>query len=119
MRSWTFLLASSLLQIAWVYALRETRGFTRIVPIAVYALVGLGSTACLAKALEGISMSTAYAVWTGISVAGSVLVDTVLLRQPGALRLLCILLILAGTTGLKLVESPPPAERPEAERVVP
>jgi multidrug transporter EmrE-like cation transporter len=51
-------------------------------------------------------MSTAYAVWTAISVVGSVAIDMVVLRQPGSLRLVYILVILAATTGLKLSEAP-------------
>ena len=53
-------------------------------------------------------MSTAYAVWTGISVAGTVLVDLLADRQVDLPRLACIALILAGTTGLNLVAQQKP-----------
>jgi quaternary ammonium compound-resistance protein SugE len=101
-RPWAFLLLSALLQVGWVVSLRQTQGFTRLVPVLFFGFFGLTSTACLAKALEGIPMGVAYAVWTGISVAGSVLIDVVVFRDFGVLRLACIVLILLGTTGLKL-----------------
>jgi quaternary ammonium compound-resistance protein SugE len=101
-RPWVFLVLSALLQVGWVVSLRQTQGFTRLVPILFFGFFGLTSTACLAKALEGIPMGVAYAVWTGISVAGSVLVDLVVFREVGLLRLACIALILVGTMGLKL-----------------
>lgn len=110
MKPWTFLVASGVLQIGWLVALRETQGFTRVVPIAFYALFGLSSTYCLAKALQGIPMSTAYAVWTGISIVGSVLVDPSVLSRTNLLRVACILLVVAGVAGLKLLE--PPTDKP-------
>ena len=116
MKAWGFLLLSSLLQIGWLVALRETHGFTRLVPILFYALFGLSSTFCLARALEGIPMSTAYAVWTGISVVGSILTDPARIRQPDALRIACILLVLAGVTGLKLLEHRSPADSAASAR---
>jgi quaternary ammonium compound-resistance protein SugE len=101
-RPWLYLVLSALLQVGWVVSLRQTQGFTRLVPILFFGFFGLTSTICLGKALEGIPMGVAYAVWTGISVAGSVLVDLVVYREVGLLRLACIALILLGTTGLKL-----------------
>lgn len=101
-RPWLYLILSSLLQVGWLVSLRQTQGFTRPVPIVFYALFGLSSTICLAKALQGIPMSTAYAVWTGISMCGSALVDMLVFREVVPGRLLCMLVILAGTTGLRM-----------------
>lgn len=101
-RPWIFLVLSALLQVGWVVSLRQTEGFTRVVPILFFGFFGFTSTVCLAKALEGIPMGVAYAVWTGISVAGAVLVDLLVFREVGLFRLACIVLILLGTTGLKL-----------------
>ena len=114
-RPWLFLVLSSLLQVGWVVSLRQAQGFTRLVPIVFFGLFGFTSTLCLSKALEGIPMGVAYAVWTGISVAGSVLVDLVVFREVGFFRLACIALILLGTTGLKLA-GPGPA-RPQLEAI--
>lgn len=111
-RAWILLVLSGLLQIGWVVSLRQTQGFTRLVPILFFAFFGLTSTVCLAQALKGLPMGVAYAVWTGISVAGSVLVDAIVFREVGLVRLACIVLILLGTTGLKLAgdAGPRPAE---------
>ena len=106
-RAWLFLVASAGFQVGWLLSLKESHGFTRLVPMIGYVLFGLGSAMCLSRSLQGIPLSTAYAVWTGISVAGSVLADSSVLNRNGAPRLLCILVILAGTTGLKLTEAAP------------
>lgn len=51
-------------------------------------------------------MVTGYAVWIGIGTAGiAILGIAVLGDTAGPLRILCIVLILAGIIGLKLVSS--------------
>jgi len=102
MKSWIFLIVSSLLQIGWLVSLRETHGMTRLAPLAANAVFGFASTILLSKSLEGIPMSTAYAVWTGLSVAGTVLADLRSRSGTGPAKIACIVLILAGATGLKL-----------------
>jgi quaternary ammonium compound-resistance protein SugE len=102
MKSWIFLIVSSLLQIGWLVSLRETHGMTRLAPLAVNALFGFTSTLLLSRSLERIPMSTAYAAWTGLSIVGSVIADLPARPAGGLSKAACILLILAGTTGLRL-----------------
>jgi quaternary ammonium compound-resistance protein SugE len=107
MRSWIFLIASGILQVGWLVSLRETHGFTRFVPLALNVVFGFTSTLLLARSLEGIPMSTAYSVWTGISIAGSVIADAWTRTSTGPARIACIFLILAGAAGLKIAEVSP------------
>ncbi len=106
MRPWIFLVLSALLQVGWLFSLRQTEGFTRLVPLLFYGFFGLTSAYCLSRSLDGIPMSTAYAVWTGISIAGTAMVDLAVFRQLDLSRLLCIALILAGSTGLRIASEP-------------
>ena len=49
-------------------------------------------------------MGTGYAVWTGIGAAGTAILGMAVLGDSAApLRMFCIVLILAGVIGLKLV----------------
>ena len=107
MKAWIFLIASSVLQVGWLVSLRETHGFTRLAPLALNAVFGLTSTILLARSLEGIPMSTAYSVWTGVSIAGSVLADFWTKSPTGPARIAFIFLILAGAAGLKIAEAAP------------
>jgi quaternary ammonium compound-resistance protein SugE len=103
MTSWLMLGASSLFQVGWLVSLREISGFRRPVPLLCYAFFGLASTFLLSRSLEKIPLATAYAVWTGLSVAGALLFESASGRHAsGPLRLACILLILAATAGLQL-----------------
>ena len=122
MRPWIYLVLSALLQVGWLFSLRQTAGFTRLVPLLFYVFFGFTSAYCLSRSLDGIPMSTAYAAWTGISVAGTAIIDVAVFRQLDPARMLCIALILVGTTGLRSSSGPstrpasPPASSPVSER---
>ena len=50
------------------------------------------------------AVGTAYAVWTGIGAAGTAILGIAVLGDSVApMRVFCIVLILAGVVGLKLV----------------
>ncbi|WP_318836588.1 DMT family transporter [Pseudomonas khavaziana] len=54
--------------------------------------------------MRTLPVGSAYAVWTGIGAAGTAIIGMALLGDSTApLRILCIMLILAGVIGLKLV----------------
>ena len=106
MTPWLQLCASSLFQVGWLVSLRETDGFRRPLPLLLYAVFGLASTFLLSRSLEKIPMATAYAVWTGLSVLGTLLFEIGSGRQAGEpLRLAFILLIVAAAAGLQLTSA--------------
>jgi quaternary ammonium compound-resistance protein SugE len=79
-------------------------GFTRLNPGLFTVATGLSSVFLLSLALRTQPLGTAYAVWTGVGAAGTAILGMALLDDSAApLRLLCIILILAGVIGLKLV----------------
>ncbi len=58
----------------------------------------------LALAMKALPVGTAYAVWVGIGAAGAAVLGMVLFREPATLaRMICLLLIVAGVVGLKVV----------------
>ncbi len=101
--SWTYLVIAGLFEIAWAIGLKYTEGFTRLWPV-------LGTLACMAVSffllslsLKTIPIGTAYAVWTGIGAAGTALLGMLWFNEPReVMRIVCLLLIVAGTAGLKL-----------------
>jgi quaternary ammonium compound-resistance protein SugE len=57
----------------------------------------------LGWAVKTLPIGTAYAVWTGIGVAGAAIAGLFLFGESAsAMRLACIGLIVAGVIGLKL-----------------
>jgi quaternary ammonium compound-resistance protein SugE len=61
------------------------------------------SFALMALALRSLPFGTAYAIWTGIGAAGSIIVGMVIFSEPtDPVRITCLTLIVAGMVGLKL-----------------
>lgn len=102
--SWVVLVVSGVLETVWAAALSESRGFARLVPSLVFAVALVLSMAGLAYALREIPVGTGYAVWVGIGAVGTALYGMVALGESTTVaRLLCLVAIVAGVVGLKLV----------------
>jgi quaternary ammonium compound-resistance protein SugE len=101
--AWIILLLAGLLEIGWAIGLKYTDGFTRLVPTVLTATSMVASVVLLGIAVRTLPLGTAYAVWTGVGMAGTVILGIVLFAEPAtAIRLGCISLIIAGIAGLKL-----------------
>ncbi len=103
---WVFLVIASLFEVGWVYSLKATAGFTKVIPIILYACCGLGAAFFLSQALKEINVGTAYAVWVGMAVAGSNIIAVYFLGEPfRPSRMIFVLLIIIGVAGLKATEN--------------
>jgi quaternary ammonium compound-resistance protein SugE len=102
--AWALLSFAGILEIAFAFAMKASEGFTRLIPALFTVVIGVSSVVLLSFSLRTLPMGTGYAVWTGIGAAGTAIVGMALLGESAApVRLLCIVLILAGVIGLKLV----------------
>ena len=103
--AWTALIVAGLLEVAWALVLPATRGFTRLLPTAAFLLLLAGSMYGLSVATRTLALGTAYAVWVGVGMTGTVLLAVLLYGDPVTpARLGFLGLILIGVVGLKLVE---------------
>jgi len=101
--SWFLLILASGLEAAWALGLPYTSGFTRLLPSVLVGLAMIGSFVLLAQATKTIPASTAYAVWVGLGIVITVLIEAVFLGRPGtALRWLFLVLLVVAVVGLKL-----------------
>ena len=104
--SWIILVIAGLFEIGWAVGLKYTHGFTRLWPSVLTAGAMAASVVLLGVALRSLPLGTAYAVWTGIGTVGTVLSGIFVLGEPAtAARLACILLIVSGIAGLKILAS--------------
>jgi len=100
---WLALIAAGLLEIAWAFGLKYSDGLTRFWPTLATALAILASFSLMALALRSLPFGTAYAIWTGIGAAGSIIVGMVVFSESAdPVRIICLTLIVAGMVGLKL-----------------
>jgi quaternary ammonium compound-resistance protein SugE len=101
--AWLALLAAGLLEIAWAFGLKYTDGLTRFWPTAATIVAIALSFGLMSLALRSLPFGTAYAVWTGIGVTGSMIVGMLVYSESAdPVRILCLTLIVAGVVGLKL-----------------
>jgi quaternary ammonium compound-resistance protein SugE len=104
-QAWWLLAAAGLLEVGWAVGMKYTAGFSRPLPTLLVVAVALASFLLLALAMKVLAVGTAYAVWVGIGAAGAALLGVVLFGEAASMaRLGCVLLIVAGVIGLKLVD---------------
>ena len=100
--AWIYLVIAGLLEIGWAIGLKSTAGFSKLWPSVATICAMIASFGLLAAALKTIPVGTGYAVWTGIGAAGTAILGMVFLGESReVLRIVCILLIVAGVVGLK------------------
>ena len=101
--NWLQLLIASVMEIGWVISLKQTQGFTKIIPMLFYAFFGFTSAYFFSQALKSIPLAVAYSIWMAIAVIGTFLSEIIVQNKPvNWTNLLFIMLIIAGVVGLKL-----------------
>jgi len=102
--AWFYLIIAGLFEIGWAIGMKYTNGFTKLLPSILTLVSMLISVYLLSLATKQINIGTAYAVWTGIGIAGTSILGIILFQEPfEILKLVFIILILAGIVGLKLI----------------
>lgn len=101
--AWLLLVLSGLLDIAWAVSMKYAAGYSRAGwTVLSFALLG-AFVYLLGRVLEVLPVGTAYAVWTGIGAAGTVLLGIVLFGESAnPLRLGGVLMVVADIVVLKL-----------------
>jgi quaternary ammonium compound-resistance protein SugE len=101
--AWFLVVLAGLLETGFAICLKLSHGLTRVGPTVLFAVFALGSFGLLTLALRDLHVGPAYAVWTGIGAAGTVLVGMAWLNEPvTVLKLTSVVLVLAGVIGLQL-----------------
>ncbi|HKS30041.1 MAG TPA: quaternary ammonium compound efflux SMR transporter SugE [Pyrinomonadaceae bacterium] len=102
--AWVVLFIAGLFEIGWAVGLKYTQGFTKLWPSVGTIGAMVVSFLLLSQALKTIPVGTGYAIWTGIGAVGTVIVGMALLGEPVEVgRIVCVLLIIVGIIGLKLL----------------
>lgn len=101
--AWLQLFAAGILEIIFAYAIKESDGFSKLLPSLMTLLTVIGSFWLLSSAMRTIPMGTAYTVWTGIGGVGAFIVGITVLSEPiTVLRLLAAILIISGLILMKV-----------------
>lgn len=101
--TWLVLIIAGLFETAWAIGLKYTEGFSRFWPSFWTIIAMVISVWLLGLSVKALPVGTAYAVWVGIGAVGTVLLGMWLFQEPvNPLRVISLLLIIAGIIGLKL-----------------
>lgn len=104
--NWFWLVVAGLFEVVWAIGLKYTQGFTKLTP-SLITLMAMGvSVYLLSVALRTLPLGTAYAVWVGIGAVGTAVTGMLLFSEPATpLKLISLLLVVAGIVGLKLASA--------------
>lgn len=101
--AWIYLMIAGILEVVWAIGLKYADGFTRLWPSLFTIIMMLGSFFFLSQATRELPVGTAYAIWTGIGAIGTAVLAVFLFGEPmNAVRIICLMAIVAGMIGLKL-----------------
>ncbi|MEO6524663.1 MAG: SMR family transporter [Mucilaginibacter sp.] len=121
---WLFLLIASLFEALWTYSvkyfslaqLKTIRfdnfykmdgGLPALIPLLGYILFGVGNIFFFSLALKTLSNSTAYSVWTAMTIIVLKLIELLYFKQKVSVIEFCfILMIIVGIMGLKFYGPP-------------
>ncbi|WP_338553464.1 multidrug efflux SMR transporter [Paenibacillus sp. KS-LC4] len=102
--AWIFLIISGLSEVGGVTFMKLSDGFKKWRGTVGAILFGFTSFYFLSRSLQGIPISTAYGIWTGIGSVGSVILGMIFFKESRDWRkIFFVLLIVGSVIGLKLV----------------
>jgi quaternary ammonium compound-resistance protein SugE len=118
MIAWICLLIASCLEVCWIYTLKlldmkkiihikpselfTMQSFKTILPLIGYIVFGLSNVLAITKAMKTIPAGTAFAVWMGLALVATKIIDILYFKQPyNTQQIVFKLLVLVGIVGLK------------------
>ncbi len=101
---WVWLLLAGIFEVGFTTAMRSLDWTLRPWPLLAFLICSAASFGLLIASMRTIPLGTAYAVWTGIGAAGTVLIGIALYDEPVTmLRFFFLALLIGSIIGLKLV----------------
>ncbi|QLK63377.1 quaternary ammonium compound efflux SMR transporter SugE (plasmid) [Enterobacteriaceae bacterium Kacie_13] len=101
--AWIYLFCAGIFEVVWSVAMKESHGFSRLVPSIITLVFMLLSFALLSVAMKTLPLGTSYTVWVGIGAIGAFILGVTMFGESlNPLRVIAALLIFAGVVLLKL-----------------
>ncbi len=97
------LIVAGMFEVVWAYSMKQSNGFSRLIPTVVTLVMMIASFALLALSMRVLPLGTAYTIWTGIGALGAFVVGVVALGEPlSPMRIFAAILIVCGIVLMKL-----------------
>ena len=103
--AWVCLIIAGLIELVWAYFMKESHGFTILVPSIIAIIFIAASFVLLERAVRVFGIGMSYGVFTGIGIAGTTLVGIFALGESVSwIKILSLLVLIAGIIGLKFCD---------------
>lgn len=100
--SWVYLLIAGLFEMGFTTSLKLTQGFTKMIPTISFFACMACSFWFLNKSIETIPLGIAYAIWTAIGAAGTVVIGVAFFNDYlNAWQIFFLCTLIASIFGLK------------------
>lgn len=113
-----FLILAIVFEVAWAICLKASDGFAKL-PYAVATIITYAlSLVFLMLAVRKLEVGATYAIWAGSGAALIAILGVILFKEPvGTLKVISLILVIAGVVGLNLTEghAPPRTQAPAAD----
>lgn len=101
--AWVILVLAGALEVVWAYYMKQSDGFTKLLPSVITLVAMIVSFALLSYSMKLLPLGTAYTIWTGIGAVGAFVVGVIVLGEPAnAPRIIAAVLIVTGLVMMKL-----------------
>lgn len=101
--AWVYLFLAGIFEVVWSTAMKQSHGFTRLIPSLLTAFFMLLSVVLLAISMKTLPLGTSYTVWVGIGAIGAFILGVVMFGESlSPLRVIAVLLIFSGVVLLKV-----------------
>lgn len=104
--AWIWLAIAGLFEIGFTTCLKmaTVEGNNKTAWNMAFIVCAIISFTALERAIQTISLGTAYAIWTGIGACGTALIGIIIFQDPATFaRLFFLTLLIAAIIGLKIV----------------
>jgi quaternary ammonium compound-resistance protein SugE len=101
--AWVYLFVAGILEIVWAFFMKQSDGFTKIIPTILTLVAAAASFALLSISMKTLPLGTAYVVWTGVGAVGAFVIGIAVLGETASImRIAAGSLIVVGLVMMKL-----------------
>ena len=103
--AWVCLIIAGLVEFVWAYFLKESHGFTILIPSLLALVFIIISFFLLERAVRVFGIGMSYGVFTGLGIAGTTIIGILALDESvNLVKILSLIVLLTGIIGLKFCD---------------
>lgn len=103
--AWVCLVIAGLVEFVWGYFMKESHGFTVLLPAVIAIVFIIISFFLLERGVRTFGIGMSYGVFTGLGIAGTTIIGIVALDESISLmKILSLIVLMAGIIGIKFCD---------------